>query len=377
MNQYRKQIGFGVLVLVLVAGFFIIKNIRVNNTIKGLFMDPIDGGFYSEIQKFKGERYLVPVQDIVDSGIQAEDVPALVNPTFDSVDVADEYLDDSVYGIDVEVKGEHRFYSFQIMNWHQVVMDEFLGENLVITHGPFCRSSHVFSTDESFSAAAKNYNTNILIQDDETGSLWSQLTGISIQGDRTGEELETYPHTILKWGDWKEIYPDGMALSNETGHTRDYTRHPYLDYDVNKQLYFPQNYDVSDLTLKWLVHGVSTEEGQIAFSKDIERGFKATNTSIGDRPIVALYEEITGIIRVFDRLDDDGNVLTFTYDFDEKEIRDDETNSLWNEHGKALQGELAGTQLNQIESPESFWMCWNAHYPDTEIGNVDRNQDEE
>ena len=237
MNNYRKYIGFIGAVVLLIIVFFSIRGLQISNTKSGLMTEPIDGGYYTEPITFKGEQYLVPVQDIVETGVDTEDIPALVNPKMDPVALADSYLDDSVYGIDVEVKGEHFFYSYQIMNWHRLVSDTVNGEKLLITHCPFCRSPRAYKTSESFTPSTQVYNANILMTDEDTGSLWTQFDGTAITGDRIGETLESYPVTILKWEDWKLIYPDGMALSDDTGYERDYSRHPYLDYDVNKTKY--------------------------------------------------------------------------------------------------------------------------------------------
>jgi hypothetical protein len=68
---------------------------------------------------------------------------------------------------------------------------------------------------------------------------------------------------------------------------------------------------------------------------------------------------------VFDRRLD-GQVLTFEA-LDNGIVKDAETGSSWNILGEALDGPLAGKQLNQVVAFDHFWFAWQAFYPETEI----------
>ncbi len=48
--------------------------------------------------------------------------------------------------------------------------------------------------------------------DHDTGSVWSQPTGEAILGPLTGTSLELLPSTLSTWGDWKERFPNTLAL---------------------------------------------------------------------------------------------------------------------------------------------------------------------
>jgi hypothetical protein len=51
----------------------------------------------------------------------------------------------------------------------------------------------------------------------------------------------------------------------------------------------------------------------------------------------------------------------------EGQIRDEQTNSLWNIFGQAIEGELTGEQLAPIVHADHFWFSWAAFRPDTII----------
>jgi hypothetical protein len=58
-------------------------------------------------------------------------------------------------------------------------------------------------------------------------------------------------------------------------------------------------------------------------------------------------------------------------------MQDAETKSLWSHLlGKAMQGSLKGTQLQQIPSIMTDWATWRKRYPDTSVVNMDRTSEE-
>ncbi len=61
----------------------------------------------------------------------------------------------------------------------------------------------------------------------------------------------------------------------------------------------------------------------------------------------------------------DGQVLSFQAALDG--FRDEQTGSLWNIFGEAVEGPLAGSQLEQVVSAEHFWFAWSVFKPDTII----------
>ena len=46
-------------------------------------------------------------------------------------------------------------------------------------------------------------------------------------------------------------------------------------------------------------------------------------------------------------------------------FRDVETGSTWNLFGEAIDGELAGEQLEQVLAFDHFWFAWTAFFPQT------------
>jgi hypothetical protein len=82
----------------------------------------------------------------------------------------------------------------------------------------------------------------------------------------------------------------------------------------------------------------------------------------------ALYKQViaeskdVGSAAAYSRIVD-GQVLTFTQTGEA--FADLETGSTWNLLGKAIDGPLVGTQLDQLLAHELLWFAWAAFEPDT------------
>lgn len=102
------------------------------------------------------------------------------------------------------------------------------------------------------------------------------------------------------------------------------------------------------------------------------------NDSVNDEDIVALFDN--GTFSAFNDLSNDhqtsGSVAVFsrtvgdrtlTFETDGDGITDAETSSSWNLAGIAIDGELAGTQLEPVIHANHFWFAWAVFKPTTEI----------
>ena len=57
---------------------------------------------------------------------------------------------------------------------------------------------------------------NLVMWDEETGSLWSQILGKGLQGDAEGVELDMLPAIFVGMGTWHRMHPDSKVLNLST-----------------------------------------------------------------------------------------------------------------------------------------------------------------
>ena len=85
--------------------------------------------------------------------------------------------------------------------------------------------------DLDFGVSGLLYNSDMLMYDRRTESLWSQIPGEAISGEYKGQKLIQLPVVHTTWEDWRNQHPDTLALSTDTGYRRDYTSNPYGGYE--------------------------------------------------------------------------------------------------------------------------------------------------
>lgn len=71
------------------------------------------------------------------------------------------------------------------------------------------------------------HDSNVLLYDRSTGSLWSQLKSSAVSGPHAGTRLVELPSRIMTWSEWRHAHPKTTVLSTGTGHRRDYEHDPY------------------------------------------------------------------------------------------------------------------------------------------------------
>lgn len=200
---------------------------------------------------------LVPLQAIEHGGPPRDGIPALDKPKFVAPVSTQLEPGDRVLG--VAHKGVARAYPVRILNWHEVVNDRIGGDAVVVTYCPLCGTGMAFDAtldgrEMSFGVSGLLFNSDVLLYDRRTKSLWSQLRQQAISGPLKGKMLRSIPLEHTTWEDWRKRYPATEVLSFQTGHARNYWRDPYAGYAAVNQLMFEvQHRDNRIATKEWVL----------------------------------------------------------------------------------------------------------------------------
>ncbi len=374
-HQQKQNLGLFFGAIVVIGGLYWAYGAYQNKQIADSSWPTLDGGVYASAVTRGDVTSLIPGDQLYDSGVVESGIPALTNPKYASVLASDAVIADDLMGISLEIDGQHRYYPVQIMNWHEVVNDTIGGKDVAITYCPLCGTGIVYSRHVDFeapdalspnsvitlSATGQVYNNNTILKDAESGSLWIQALGKAIQGDAIGAELTVIPSQMMDWRTWKSLYPSGSVLSTDTGISRDYTRHPYGNYDTSKGLYFPINHTSGDFTSKWVTYGVTDGTNGLAFSSLALSGTGMMTAKLDDVPVMAVYDFDTETVRVYDWSGMNGSPK-FTYEFAKQRLVD-ESGGIWNIDGKATSGSYKGAQLSELGAVRGYWFCLAAMHP--------------
>ena len=330
-------------------------------------------------------RYTVPLREFRSGGPPPDRIPPIDDPKFVTPNEANFHLDNEEPVMAFELDGDARAYPLQILIYHEIVNDVVAGVPVVITYCPLCNSAIAFErTLEGvvldFGTTGNLRNSDLVMYDRQTRSWWQQFTGQAVVGALAGRQLPFLSAPIVSWQDFKDAYPDGMALSHDTGFSREYGTNPYPQYDIPST--DPFLFDgVSDgrLRPKERVVTVTIDGSATAFPFSTLEEERVISHQVGGMEIVVFFQDGTrsaldsdlfafskdvGATGVFDPVLE-GRKLTFGYE--EGQIVDDQTGSTWNILGHAVDGELVGKMLTPIIHGNDFWFAWAAFNPDTAI----------
>lgn len=182
------------------------------------------------------------------SGGPAKDgIPALDNPAF--IPVSEFARPDNVQALLLEGSSETKAYPYNILVWHEIANDTIDGEPVAVTFCPLCGSAIVFDRVlpggevTTFGVSGALLESNLIMFDRSTETLWQQSTGKALAGTHFGHQLALHKFQLLSVGEIKAQHPTAMILSEDTGHRRNYASNPYGGYDQDDRFVFRPSFN--------------------------------------------------------------------------------------------------------------------------------------
>ncbi|MGA9532271.1 MAG: DUF3179 domain-containing protein [Anaerolineales bacterium] len=332
-------------------------------------------------------KHSVDYRTIRSGGPPPDGIPAIDKPVFESISAGDTWLGEDWPVLVYEHDGDARAYPMAILIWHEIVNDTVGVQPVAVTFCPLCNSSIVFSRRApdgrivDFGTSGNLRNSDLIMYDRQTESWWQQLTGRAIVGAYSGAELTFLPSQILAWDDFKSTYPDGLVLSRDTGHSRSYGQNPYGGYDRpdNRPFLF---HGFPDERLPPMERVVTLQAGQqaVAYPFSALQARKVINGTFAADPVVVFWQP--GVKSALDsgsmeNSRDVGSAAVYLRTLGEEFLtflplgdgryQDRESRTTWTFHGLAIDGPLAGRQLEKVMHGEPFWFAWAAFLPGTQV----------
>lgn len=192
-----------------------------------------------------GVKSLIRLDEIDWGGVTVNGIPPLRQPTVVAADEA-RYLNDSNVVFGVVVNGQARAYPKRILAWHEMAIDRVGGVDLTLVYCTLCGTVIPYESATGgrlhrFGTSGLLYQSNKLMFDEDTRSLWSTLEGRPVVGTLVdaGLALRLRPVVTTTWKDWRTSHPSTTVLSLDTGYRRDYSEGAaYRDYFATDRLMF-------------------------------------------------------------------------------------------------------------------------------------------
>ncbi len=277
---------------------------------------------------FDLSTHSVPPEQIMDGGPRKDGIPAILTPRFVTASQAD-FLNNNDRVLALSRGREAKAYPIKILNWHEVVNDRLDGRPVVVTYCPLCGTGIAFdatigNATYTFGVSGLLYQSDLLMYDHQTESLWSQISMEAVAGPLTGSKLEPVYLVHTTWGEWKAEHPATQVLSTRTGFFRDYSRDPYDGYAQRRDLMFDvTHFDPTYHPKAWIV-GVEIDGTAKAYAfSELEK----TETPVRDRV--------------------NGRTLVIQF------------------NRQAASATVSDEDGNPIPSVMAYWFAWYAFHPDT------------
>ena len=359
---------------------------------KGELLSGLDERFADFL--YEGVLATVPIEGVVWGGVPVDGITSLQQPPVLEAAEAT-YLDPAEPVFGVVVNGEARAYPLRIMDAHEMANDTLGGVPIALAYCTLCGTGIAYDARGpegvtlDFGTSGLLYESNKLMYDRQTGTLWNQFTGRPVIGPlveaaegTSGSLLDVFPIVIASWDSWVSAHPETTVLDIETGVGSGYTLgYPYLEYFISGDPLFPVSERSTQLSAKDWVFGLDLDGAQKAYSLDAltKEGAGVVNDTLGGVDVVVvsggpiidvvanggvfgeLQYEAGGEVRAFERPPG----VSFEFGADARTLLD-ATGASWQLTEEALvaaEGELAARLPGHV----SFWFGWFQFFPRTEV----------
>lgn len=273
---------------------------------------------------------LVPRKLIRAGGPPRDGIPSIDAPRFIKAGEAHKLRDtDRVLG--VTIKGLAKAYPVKVLNYHEIVNDRFGQLPVAVTFCPLCGSGVAFDARvhgeaREFGVSGLLYNSDVLMYDRASDSLWSQILGQAVTGPARGTELQTVPVRHTTWGEWRRRHPATLVLAEPRFAGRNYNVDPYVGYAESARIWAPVAHRDNRYRPKEVVVGaVANGEARAWPFAELPDDRSVVTDSIGGQTVRLEYDHAAQAAAL---LDEDGQ---------------------------------------EIPSFTAFWFAWVAFHPDTSV----------
>jgi len=210
-------------------------------------------------------------------GPPKDGIPAIDAPRFEPI--ASFPHDDDVQAILLEGETEVKAYPYSILVWHEIVNDTLDDAPVSVTFCPLCGSAIVYDRTlpggqvTTFGVSGGLIESNMVMFDRNSETLWQQSTGQALAGEHFPNQLDVRKFQLLTVGEIETAFPEAVILSEDTGHSRNYSRNPYVGYDESEGFVFSPSeldtrYPAKEIFVAFSVDGTRVAAPWLALGND-------------------------------------------------------------------------------------------------------------
>ncbi len=336
-------------------------------TFKSLLHNSIDNRFLTYFLN-REQQSTIRLDEVRWGGVIQDGIPPLRNPTMIRAENA-RYLNNTDIVFGISINGDTRAYPKRILAWHEMFTDNVGGIDVAGVYCTLCGTVILYKTEKDgvnykLGTSGFLYQSNKLMYDKKTQSLWNTLWGKPVIGPltRKGIKLDYLSVVTTTWGKWKKLHPKTTVLSIRTGHQRNYDEGvAYQDYFATDDLMFSVSKKDKRLKNKQevLVIRIPEEtEENIAISSRFLRKNHVYKNKINHKNFT-VFTDRSGAHRVYFTKD-----IQFV-SYDKKSLAIDKQGNVWKLYENKLESIKSKDTLNRLHTYNAFWFGYFAAFPNT------------
>lgn len=312
-----------------------------------------------------GQKYTIHPDELLQGCPGGKDcIPSIDNPSFVSTDRAD-WLSQTDKVIGLEINNDSRAYPLDILSRHEIVNDNVGGKPVAVTYCPLCRSAVTHSRQVNgetleFGVSGKLYNANLIMYDRQTETLWSQISGEAVVGEKVPQKLELVFSSVTDWGEWKKGHPHTKVLSRDTGiyPVNTYENTAYSGYKNSKRVGYGVNKVDDRIPSKDIVYGVNTGEQSIAVTKKALDRENVVQADTGNKNLLMFKNPSDGSVISLLSNNTNSNVTV------DKNMLTNPRDEEWSLNGEKIN---RTSSMRRLPTKEFYWFAWSKFNPQTEL----------
>ncbi len=315
-------------------------------------------------------------------GVRRGGIPELNNPQRLTPAQAD-FMTPEELVLGVVIGDEAGAYPVRFLARHELANDVIAAVPVALGYCTLCLTALMFDRRLpngdvlTFQTSGLLMDSNKIMIDNETESLWNHLSGTAFAGPLAGTKLEQFPVATTRWSDWLADRPDTFTLDvPPPTYFPELPERPPISYDytpgaayrlyyASEELWFPTFETPDVFALKDEV--VTVDRGGHALALELAALEQATPFVyvLGAEPLVIVPNQ--GGARVYSAAGIEGVPAAAWHHGASVEVAP--AGVLHDVlRVSAIDGrEHASLTLPRVVSSQSFWFAWYGLHPDTEI----------
>ncbi|MGI9597894.1 MAG: DUF3179 domain-containing (seleno)protein, partial [Acidimicrobiales bacterium] len=300
-------------------------------------------------------------------GVTRGGIPELNQPARVAASTADWMTEDELV-LGVVIEGQAVAYPIRILGHHELANDEIAGIPVSMVYCTLCRSGLLF--DRRIEGEVLDFQTsglliesNKIMVDRQTDTLWRHQTGIGLAGPLEGAELAQFPVLTTSWSEWIAEHPDSEVLDIPDPIFPDAATSPeqpaiaysyeageaYRFYYEDPDVWFPV-FDTPEIfDLKESVLGITDGTAELAVGVDalVEAGPQVFE--VGELTVAAVPTSSGALVYDLAGSDRRGGSLDDVVEAGSERLRLDD-----------------GSTWDRVAVSQLFWFAWFGQHPSTD-----------